>query len=98
MTGLILSCTYIIKKAAKMDSFKKVGILIVGWFFIGLGIIGLFLPILQGILFLMIGLSILSSRSELIKRYLKKLGDRYPKHHKKVEMWKEKIMGWFKRS
>ena len=34
---------------------------IIGWTFIVLGIAGLFLPLLQGILFLMIGLIILSS-------------------------------------
>ncbi len=81
-----------------MDAFKKIGILIVGWSFVVLGIIGLFLPILQGILFILIGLSILSSRSELIKRFLKHLEERYPQHHKKVEIWGKKIAGWFKRS
>jgi uncharacterized protein len=81
-----------------MDAVKKIGMLIVGWFFIGLGIVGLFLPILQGILFIMIGLSILSSRSELIKRFLKHLEERYPQYHKKVEIWKEKVANWFRRS
>jgi len=80
-----------------MDTFKKIGMLIVGWFFIGLGIIGLFLPILQGVLFLMIGLAILSTRSDLIKRFLKHLEERYPQHHKKVEIWKEKVTNRFKR-
>ena len=81
-----------------MDAFKKFGILIVGWFFIGLGIVGLFLPILQGILFIMIGLAILSSRSELIKRFLKHLEERYPQQHKKVEIWEKKVTNWFRRS
>ena len=53
-----------------MNEFKKIGILIIGWIFIGLGILGLFLPILQGILFIMIGLAILSSRSKTIRRFL----------------------------
>ncbi len=81
-----------------MDKFKKIGILILGWSFIVVGIIGLFLPILQGILFIMIGLSILSSRSELVKRFLKHLEEHYPQHHRKVEMWKEKVTNWFRRS
>jgi uncharacterized membrane protein YbaN (DUF454 family) len=80
-----------------MDQLKKVGILIVGWFFIGLGILGLFLPILQGILFIMIGLAILSSRSELVGRFLKHLEERYPQHHKRVEVWKGKIRDFFKK-
>ena len=81
-----------------MSAFKELGMLIVGWFFVVLGIIGLFLPFLQGILFIIIGLSILSSRSELVKRFLKHLEERYPQHHKKVEIWKEKVTNWFRRS
>jgi len=80
-----------------MNGFKKVGVLIIGWFFIGLGIIGLFLPILQGILFIMIGLAILSTRSELVKRFLKDLEERYPQHHKRVEIWRGKIRNLFKK-
>jgi uncharacterized membrane protein YbaN (DUF454 family) len=80
-----------------MNRFKKVGILIIGWFFIGLGIIGLFLPVLQGILFILIGLAILSTRSELVKRFLKHLEERYPGHHKRVEIWREKIRNWIKK-
>jgi uncharacterized membrane protein YbaN (DUF454 family) len=80
-----------------MNKFKRIGILIIGWFFVGLGILGLFLPILQGILFIMIGLVILSSRSELIKRFLKHLEERYPQLHQEVESWKKKIMRWFQK-
>jgi len=36
---------------------KRLLALVVGWGFIALGIVGLFLPILQGVLFLLIGLS-----------------------------------------
>jgi len=44
----------------------------------GLGIVGLFLPVLQGILFIMIGLAFLSSRSATIKRLHNRLEKRYP--------------------
>lgn len=80
-----------------MDRIKKLGVLVIGWVFIFLGILGLFLPILQGILFIMIGLAILSSRSELIKRFLRHLEEHYPHHHKQVEIWREKMRNWFKR-
>jgi uncharacterized protein len=86
------------KKIDEMNGLKKIGILIIGWFFIGLGILGLFLPILQGILFIMIGLAILSTRSELVKRFLKHLEERYPRHHERIEIWREKIRNWFKKS
>jgi uncharacterized membrane protein YbaN (DUF454 family) len=80
-----------------LDSIKKLGLLIIGWFFIFLGILGLFLPLLQGILFILIGLAILSTRSETIKKFLKHLEERYPQHHKRVEIWKGKIRNWFKK-
>ncbi len=80
-----------------MGTIKKIGLLIIGWLFIGLGVIGLFLPILQGVLFILIGLAILSSRSETIKRFLKHVEERYPQHHERVEVWKAKIRGWFKK-
>jgi len=43
---------------------KNAGILIIGWFLVGLGVLGLFLPFLQGVLFIIIGIAILSTRSE----------------------------------
>ena len=81
-----------------MNAIKKFGLLIIGWLFIVMGILGLFLPFLQGILFIMIGLAILSSRSEMIKRFLKHLEERYPRHHEKMEIWKEKVRRWFKKT
>jgi len=80
-----------------LDSIKKIGMLIIGWLFIVLGVFGLFLPFLQGILFILIGLAILSSRSEIIKRLLRHLEERYPHHHQRIEKWREKIKSWFKR-
>jgi uncharacterized membrane protein YbaN (DUF454 family) len=80
-----------------MDSIKKIGMLIIGWLFIVLGIFGLFLPFLQGILFILIGLAILSSRSEIIKRLLRHLEERHPHYHQRIEKWREKIRNWFRR-
>jgi len=80
-----------------LNSIKKLGLVIIGWFFIILGFLGLFLPFLQGILFILIGLAILSTRSEIIKRFLKHLEERYPQHHKRVEIWKGTIRNWFKK-
>jgi hypothetical protein len=80
-----------------MEKFKRIGMLIIGWFFVGLGVLGLFLPILQGILFIMIGLIILSSRSEMVKRWLKHLEERHPHYHERMEKWRERMKGWFKK-
>jgi len=77
--------------------FKKVGILIVGWLFIGLGILGLFLPVLQGILFILIGLSILSSRITWVRHFLKNIEGHFPYQSERIEIWREKIKSWFKK-
>ncbi|MHB8170617.1 MAG: PGPGW domain-containing protein [Thermincolia bacterium] len=52
---------------------------IFGWLFILLGIAGLFLPFLQGILFILIGLYLLSHESPWAKKLLYKLRLRFPK-------------------
>ncbi len=83
-------------RSRSLGAIKRIGLLIIGWLFIIVGILGLFLPILQGILFIVIGLAILSSRSKLIGRFLKHLEDRYPQYHKQVEIWREKIRNGFK--
>jgi uncharacterized protein len=57
---------------------KRVFMLVVGWAFILLGIAGLFLPVLQGILFLLIGLFILSSEYVWAHHLLHKLKERFP--------------------
>jgi len=57
---------------------KRIGIYWLGWMFIVLGILGLFLPILQGILFLLIGLSLLSQSSPWAARILHRLRERFP--------------------
>ena len=64
---------------------KKIMIFVIGWFFVILGIVGLFLPVLQGILFLTGGLLILSKESRWAKKVLLKLRARYPHQYEKIE-------------
>lgn len=59
--------------------FKSIAIYWAGWGFIVLGILGLFLPILQGILFLLIGLSLLSNSSPWAARLLHRVRERFPR-------------------
>ncbi|NKB48346.1 MAG: hypothetical protein GKS02_03165 [Alphaproteobacteria bacterium] len=49
-----------------------------GWLFILLGLVGLFLPFLQGILFLVVGVLLLARESEWVRRVLLRLRRRYP--------------------
>ena len=43
------------------QKLKRIAVIVIGWVFLLLGIAGLFLPILQGVLFILIGLMILST-------------------------------------
>ncbi len=53
-------------------------LILLGWSFIILGVIGLFLPVLQGVLFLIIGLFILSTEYVWAHRLLLKIRNRFP--------------------
>jgi uncharacterized protein len=76
---------------------KRVAILIVGWGFILLGIVGLFLPILQGVLFLVIGLIILSSEYVWAHQLLTRLRQRFPKLSQTAEEAAHKAAAWLRR-
>ena len=66
---------------------RRIAILALGWTLIGLGVIGLFLPILQGVLFILLGLYVLSRESETARRWLHKLREKHPLVDKKLEGW-----------
>lgn len=75
---------------------KKALVLVAGWTFIVLGIAGLFLPILQGILFLMIGLTILSSEYLWAHHVLKKLEKRFPETFQKTTSTLHRMKSWLR--
>jgi uncharacterized membrane protein YbaN (DUF454 family) len=77
---------------------KKVIVLLVGWGFIALGVAGLLLPVLQGVLFLLIGLTILSSEYAWAHHLLQKARNRFPTialhcdaASHKAHMWLQRI-------
>lgn len=76
---------------------KRILILGLGWFFIALGIAGLFLPILQGILFLLIGLALLSGESRWARRLLIRLRRRYPALSGRLDGAKARARKWWTR-
>ncbi len=65
-------------------------LVILGWCFVVLGFAGLFLPILQGVLFLLVGVFLLSMTWPRARLMRQRLGKRYP-HVKKgiddAERW-----------
>lgn len=71
---------------------KRVVKLVLGWAFVLLGIVGIFLPILQGILFLVIGLSLLSSESKTARKILSYLKNRYPREYEKMQAFSNQYL------
>lgn len=69
----------------------------VGWAFVVLGIAGLFLPILQGILFLVIGFSILASEQIWAERLLHNLRRRFPQLARIQDEAKARAAAWIGR-
>lgn len=57
---------------------KRVLMVSVGWGFILLGLVGLVLPVLQGVLFLLVGLVILSSEYVWAHHLLTRIERRFP--------------------
>jgi uncharacterized membrane protein YbaN (DUF454 family) len=76
---------------------KRMLVLIVGWGFILLGIVGLFLPILQGVLFLIVGLIILSSEYVWAHHLLNRLRQRFPKISRIADQATVKASSWLRR-
>jgi uncharacterized protein len=76
---------------------KRALVLLVGWGFILLGIVGLFLPVLQGVLFLFIGLVILSSEYVWAHHLITRLRQRFPKVGRIADEAAAKAAGWLRR-
>ncbi len=68
----------------------------VGLGFLVLGFIGLFLPILQGVLFMLVGLAILGTESSRVRRLLDEIKKRHPGPWQRAQAIKERIPGWQK--
>ena len=66
---------------------SKIWITILGYLFLILGIAGLFLPFLQGILFILIGLALLSRTTPWAEQLSQRLRNRFPRLAKKADQW-----------
>ncbi len=75
---------------------KRIAVLVIGVLFVLLGLLGLVLPFLQGFLFLIIGILLLSAYSPTIREGFQSRTRNYPKVHNwvlKAEQWIEKVIG-----
>jgi uncharacterized protein len=77
----------------RRSPWKRWAIIGLGWFFVVLGVLGLFLPILQGVLFLAVGFALLARELEWVRRYRERLYARYPK----LRTWNDKAEAWIER-
>ena len=76
---------------------KRLAVLLVGWGFVLLGIAGLFLPVLQGILFILVGLIILSSEYVWAHKLVQRLRQRFPGVARKADEAQARAAGWMRR-
>lgn len=79
-----------------MKKVKQAAVLTIGSIFLILGLFGLVLPFLQGIIFLAIGLILLSFYSPKIRSQIEKHTQKYPHLFlavKKIEAFLAKIIG-----
>ena len=68
--------------------------LTIGWALIALGIVGLFLPVLQGVLFILLGLYVLSRESKSARKLLERLRNRHPGAYATMQRAKARIAAW----
>jgi uncharacterized membrane protein YbaN (DUF454 family) len=71
--------------------------LALAWLLLFLGIVGLFLPILQGLLFIFLGLALLSSQSQWIRNKIEFLQDRFPHQAARLQALREKLRSALKK-
>jgi len=76
---------------------KRWLMLITGWVFVVLGVAGLFLPFLQGVLFLLVGTSILSSEYVWARKLLQKLLERFPSLSSRLDAARTRARAWLRR-
>ena len=80
-----------------MGKLARIKWLIIGGGFVLLGVVGLFLPILQGILFLVIGIMCLAKGSATVRAYKMGFKKRFPRIGSKLTFLENKARSWRKK-
>lgn len=75
----------------------RVLVLTTGWLLVVVGVVGLFLPILQGGLCLALGFALLSVASQSVHLWLRRLLGRWPGLWKRLERLRRGILRWIRR-
>jgi uncharacterized membrane protein YbaN (DUF454 family) len=72
----------------------RIAMLLLGYGFLFLGVLGLFLPFLQGFLFIFIGLIVLSKHAPWAHRALDSIRRRWPKMGKMIDSAESMAERW----
>lgn len=70
---------------------KRAAVLTIGWVLVALGIVGLALPVLQGVLLILVGLYVLSRESAWAQRQFEALRERFPGLGEQLREWKRRL-------
>ncbi len=74
---------------------KRIIIIVLALTFLAFGVIGLFLPILQGVLFIIVGLILLSFSHSSVDEKLLKYINKYPKLAGRYSKLRQKLRKYF---
>jgi len=72
---------------------RRILVLTLGWALVLLGIAGLFLPLLQGVALILVGLYVLSRESMTARRVLDRIRDRHPQLFVRMRRLRDRITG-----
>jgi uncharacterized membrane protein YbaN (DUF454 family) len=76
---------------------KTIALQITGYVFLVLGVLGLFLPFLQGVLFIIIGLLILAKHATWAHNLLQRFRDQHPKAGELIDRAETTMADWWHR-
>jgi uncharacterized membrane protein YbaN (DUF454 family) len=76
---------------------KNILLQITGYVFLVLGVLGLFLPFLQGFLFIAIGLLILAKQAPWAHRLLQRFRNQHPKAGELIDQAEPRMADWWQR-
>jgi uncharacterized protein len=80
---------------AERSTLRRIYVIVAGWFFMLLAIVGWLLPILPGWLFFAIGLLILSTEYAWAHHLVERTKVRFPRFATVLEQAREKVHRWF---
>jgi uncharacterized membrane protein YbaN (DUF454 family) len=76
---------------------KTIALQVTGYLFLVLGVLGLFLPFLQGFLFILIGLLLLAKHAEWAQNLLQRFRDQHPRAAQMIDRAETRMASWWHR-